>query len=610
MLLRSLRTRREQQDRDNEEMGNFTRLMGYLAKYWHLVFLSMFAVVAATGLNLVSPLIVREVVDRVLVEKEYSTLPLLTLAIVGVSALRGVFRFVQRYVQSYVGQRVVFDIRTDLFQAFQEKSFSFYDRRRTGQLMSRATSDVERVRVLQSWWIANITSSALTTVSITAILISLDLRLTLLSATVFPPIFICAYFLSKKIRPKHRAMRELMGAMTSILQENIVGTRVARAFAREDFEMEKFGEKNTEYLETQLETVRLRATYGPLMNLMLSLGIVLVYWYGGGEAIKGELSIGTLVAFAAYLSMLANPVRFLGFLITFYNSAMTGADRIFEILDYQTEVKQKPAATNLPSLKGEVKMEHVYFGYDPNRPIIEDLNLTVEPGETIALLGATGSGKSTVTHLIPRFYDVVSGRVLVDGNDVRDVTLKSLRDQIGIVPQETFLFSTTIRENIAFGKPNATVDEIIEAAKMAKAHDFIMSFPDGYETIVGERGATLSGGQKQRIALARALLRRPRILIMDDSTSSVDVDTEQEIQEAIQNVLKERTAFIITQRLSTIKDADRIVVLEDGKISEEGTHEELLAKGGIYTKIYETQFDEESYFKAEKNSRKAHSTEA
>ncbi|UCD72755.1 MAG: ABC transporter ATP-binding protein, partial [Candidatus Bathyarchaeota archaeon] len=326
--------------------------MSYLGRYWHLVFLGMFAVLVATGLNLVSPLIVRDVVDKVLIEKQYSTLPLYTLGIVGISVLRGIFRFIQRYVQSYVGQRVVFDIRTDLFQALQEKSFSFYDKRRTGQLMSRATNDVERVRVLQSWWIAAITTSTLTTISITAILISLNLKLTLLSTIIFPPIFICAYILSKTIRPKYQEMRQLMGTMTSIVQENIVGTRVVRAFAREDFEIGKFGEKNTKYLDTRLETVKLRATYGPLMNLILSFGIIIVYWFGGGEAIRGELSIGTLVAFASYLSMLANPVRFLGFLITFYSSAITAAERIFEIMDFQTEVKESPTAIELPLLKG------------------------------------------------------------------------------------------------------------------------------------------------------------------------------------------------------------------------------------------------------------------
>jgi len=328
------------------------------------------------------------------------------------------------------------------------------------------------------------------------------------------------------------------------------------------------------------------------MNLMLGLGIVIVYWIGGGEAIRGELSVGTLIAFSTYLSMLVNPVRYLGFLVTFYTNAMAGGERIFEIMDFQSDVKEKPTAIDLPPVKGEVKFEQVSFGYNQGRPIIKDLNLAVKAGENVALLGATGSGKSTVTHLIPRFYDVSSGSVLIDGVDVRDLTLRSLRDQIGIVPQETFLFSTTIRENIAYGKPGATMDEIVKATKMAQAHDFIMSFPDGYETIIGERGATLSGGQKQRIALARALLRDPRILIMDDSTSSVDVDTEKEIQEAIENVLKERTAFIITQRLSTVRNADRIVVLEDGQIAEEGTHEELLARNGIYKKIYQTQFDE------------------
>jgi len=578
-------------------MGTFTRLMGYAARYWHLVLLSVFAIIVATALDLASPLIVREVVDRVLVKKQYFTLSLLTLAIVGVSILRGVFRFVQGYTQSYIGQRVIFDIRRDLFQALQEKSFSFYDEIQTGQLMSRATSDVETVRVLYSWWMTAVTTSTLTVISTTAILVSLNPRLTLLSTTIAPPIFVLAYVFSKRIRPRWRATRQYEGAMTAILQQNLVGARVVRAFAREDFEKEKFKRENAGYLENELEAERIRATFNPLMNLILNIGIVAVYWFGGGEAIRGELSIGTLVAFATYLTMLVNPVRYLGFLVTFYTNAMAGGERVFEIMDFQSAVKEKPEAAELPQMRGEVRFEHVYFGYTPNRPIIKDMDLTVRPGETVALLGSTGSGKSTVTHLIPRFYDVSSGRVLIDGFDVRDVTLRSLRDQIGIVPQETFLFSTTIRENIAYGKAGATMEEITRAAGIARAHDFIMSFPEGYKTVIGERGATLSGGQKQRIALARALLRDPRILIMDDSTSSVDIDTEHEIQEAMKSVLKNRTAFIITQRLSTMKNADRIVVLEDGQIAEEGTHTQLLAKNGIYTRIYQTQFAEDPSLK-------------
>lgn len=589
---------------ERETMGTFTRLMAYVAKYWHLVLLSMLAIVVATALDLVSPLIVREIVDKVLVQKEYSTLFLFILAIVGVSILRGVFRFVQGYAQSYISQKVVFDIRRDLFQALQEKSFSFYDEIQTGQLMSRATGDVETVRTLYSWWMTAVITSTLTAVSTTTILVALNLRLTLLSAIIGPPIFALAYIFSKRIRPRWRATRQYEGAMTSILQENIVGARVVRAFAREDFEKEKFGRENAGYLENELGAERTRATYNPLMNLMLSIGIVTVYWFGGGEAIRGELSIGTLIAFTTYLVMLVNPIRYLGFLVTFYANAMAGGERVFEIMDFQSAVKDKPEALELPQVRGEVRFEHAYFGYDPNRPIIKDLNLTVRPGENIALLGSTGSGKSTITNLIPRFYDVSSGRILIDGLDIRDVTLKSLREQIGIVPQETFLFSTTIRENIAYGKPNATMEDITRAAKIAKAHNFIMSFPDRYETAIGERGATLSGGQKQRIALARALLRDPRILIMDDSTSSVDVDTEQEIQEAMKSVLKGRTAFIITQRLSTIKNADRIIVLEDGQIAEEGTHRQLLAKNGIYTRIYQTQFAETPHLKRRRGGKR------
>jgi ATP-binding cassette subfamily B protein len=331
----------------------------------------------------------------------------------------------------------------------------------------------------------------------------------------------------------------------------------------------------------------------PFMAFTISLGTALVYWYGGGVVVQENMTVGSLVASATYLGMLVMPVRFIGFLITFYQQAITGAERIFEIMDTRSEVEEKPNAAELPPMQEQIMFKDVSFEYAPGKKVLDKINLTVKTGETIALLGATGSGKSSLIQLIPRFYDVTEGNITIDGRDIRDVTLRSLRQQIGIVLQETFLFSASIRENISYGRPNSTMEEVVQVAKIAGAHDFIMSFPDKYETKVGERGTTLSGGQRQRIAIARALLLNPRILIFDDSTSSVDVETEHEIQKALQILLKNRTTFIITQRVSTIKNATRIIVFENGCIAEEGTHEELLAKNGIYAKIYRTQFKEQ-----------------
>ena len=573
--------------------GIFPRLLKYMVKYWPAVLLAMSCVVAVTYLNVIVPLIVREVVDKVLVRNMYDQLPWLSLSIILVAVLRSVVSFTQRYSQQYIGQKVVFDLRNSLFRSLEEKSFSFYDQAQTGQLMSRVTSDVEQVRALLAWWLETLVASILTVGSVIFVISTIDLNLALLYLATAPLVLLAAYSFSKRIRPRFALTREIFGEIPSVIQQTIVGTRVVRAFAQEEHEAKKFEVPHGKFLKTNLEIWRYRSIFMPFMAFTLSLGTALVYWYGGGVVIRGNMTVGSLVASAAYLAMLVMPVRFMGFLITFYQQAITGAERIFEIMDAKLEVEEKPDAVELPPMQKQIAFKDVSFEYAFGKKVLDKINLAVNAGEIIALLGATGSGKSSLIHLIPRFYDVTEGSITIDGYDIRDVKLRSLRQQIGIVLQETFLFSASIKENISYGNPDATDEEIERVAKVAGAHDFIMSLPDKYETRVGERGITLSGGQRQRIAIARALLLNPRILIFDDSTSSVDVETEHEIQQALQTLLKNRTTFIITQRVSTIKNATRIVVFENGQIVEEGSHEELLARDGIYAKIYRTQFKEQ-----------------
>ncbi len=564
-----------------------------MVKYWPATAVAISCVAVVTYLNIIVPLIVREVVDRVLIQNKYEQLAWLSLSIVLVAALRSIFSFTQRYGQQYIGQKIVFDLRNDLFTSLEEKSFSFYDRTQTGQLMSRVTSDVEQIRALLAWWLETLVSSILMVGSVIFVMSTIDLRLAFLYLATVPPVFLAAYSFSKRTRPRFALIRQIFGDMTSVIQQTIVGTRVVRAFAQEEYETKKFGVSHNKYLTTNLELWRYRSVFMPFMAFILSLGTALVYWYGGGIVVAGDMTVGSLVASAAYLAMLVMPVRNIGSLITFYQQAITGAERIFEIVDAKSEVEENPNAVELPPMQREIAFENVSFEYAPGKKVLDNINLTVKAGETIALLGATGSGKSSLIQLIPRFYDVTEGSIRIDGYDIRDVKLRSLRQQIGIVLQETFLFSASIRENISYGRPNSTIEEIERVAKVAGAHDFIMSFPDRYGTKVGERGVTLSGGQRQRIAIARALLLNPRILIFDDSTSSVDVETEHEIQRALQILLRDRTTFIITQRVSTIKNATRILAFENGRIAEEGSHEELLAKNGIYAKIYRTQFKEQ-----------------
>ena len=576
-------------------MSSFTRLLGFLTKYWKGTALAIGSTVTVTALSLLGPIITGRIIDTILVSPEivrenYNMLVLLSASLVGITALTGILNFVQRYVGQYIGQRVAFDIRNTVFSALQEKSFSFYDKTRTGELMSRLTSDVDGIRMFLQFGVRMLIGTVLSLAGAILMMLSMNIQLTAISLAIFPFILIISIRMARLIRPSYNRIRQILGKMNTVLQESIVGIKVIRVFAREDFEIERFNRINEEYTEANRESVRLMATYRPLMTLILSIGTAIIYFYGGSNVIGGSFSLGSLIAFDLFILRLTMPMRFLGMAISFMQNALAGADRVFEIIDTKSEVEEKTHAITLPTLEGKVSFNNVSFEYLEGKKVLKNINLIIKPKETVALVGGTGSGKSTLTNLIPRFYDVSEGSIEVDNLDVRDVTLKSLRGQIGIVPQETFLFSTTIKENINYGNPNATMEEMIQATKMAQAHDFIESFPDGYETFVGERGMTLSGGQKQRIAIARAILSDPKILIFDDSTSSVDIETEHEIQLAIRNLLRDRTTFIITQRLSTIKNADRIVVLENGEIVEEGTHEHLLSREGVYARIYRTQY--------------------
>jgi ABC-type multidrug transport system fused ATPase/permease subunit len=480
-----------------------------------------------------------------------------------------------------------------LYKSLQEKSFSFYDEAQTGQLMSRVTHDVRSMQRVMSMWFASFANISISYILVLGLLLSINYRLTLLSLIPAPFVLFVSYRYNRVARPLHRERRRKLGDIESFLQQNITGIRVVRTFTQEGRETEKYSEKNQEYMGLNLKIIRYRALYPNLNDVFYSLATVALYWYGGSFLMGNTISLGDLLLFTRMMMRLMQPLRFISMLTSMYTSAMAGAERVFGMMDQEPDVKDRPDAIQLPPLKGEVRFENVSFEYIKDKLVLENINLTVQPGETIAILGATGSGKSTMIYLLPRFYDVTSGRVLIDGYDVREVALKSLRKQIGISLQEVFLFSTTIKENIAYGRPDTALSEIIKVAKAAQAHEFIMSFPDGYDTFVGERGATLSGGQKQRIAIARALLMDPKILIMDASTSFVDTETESKIQKALEALFKNRTTLVITQRLSTIKTANRIIILKDGKIGEAGTHEELLAKNGIYTRIYKTQFAEE-----------------
>ena len=571
-------------------MSVLGRLLKFAAPYWKRYVLAFIFLLAISGLTLLQPMVIRWVVDDVLATESYDLLIYGAVAIFGVAALKGVIQYLQRFNMAYAGQKVVFDIRNTLYKHLQQLSYSFYDQTQTGQIMSRVTSDVDAAQRFLSNGAIQIISNAVSFFATLILMLSLNWQLTLVAMVTVPVLAWRVQVYATKVRPMFTDIQQQVAVVNTRIQENISGQRVVKAFARKQYEMEKFERDNKELLQRSIRAERLSAINWSLMRLLTEMSLAIILWYGGRQVISTELTLGTLMSFNMLLGQLLGPIRMLGWQVSMVQRTIASGERIFEILDTQADVRDKPGAKPIGKIEGRVTFENVSFAYDGVNMVLKNINLDVSPGETVAILGGTGSGKTTLINLIPRFYDVTEGRILIDGIDIRDVTVESLRRQIGIVTQETFLFSASLRDNIAYGNPEATDHEIMEAAKAAHIHDFIMSLPDGYDTIIGERGVGLSGGQKQRVAIARALLMDARILLLDESTSSVDVETEMQIQEAFSRLLKDRTAFIIAQRLSTVRDADRVIVLDNGRIAEEGTHEELLQLGGIYTAIYNLQF--------------------
>ena len=511
------------------------------------------------------------------------------------AALRGVFAFLQTYWAERNSQSMAFEIRNDLFAKIQRLSFSYHDRNQTGQLMIRATDDIEKVRLFLGQGLLQLIGAIVLLSATLVILFTTNVQLALVTIWILPVSLILFMIFGTISQPLFTKVQIKLSALNTILQENLAGIKVVKAFTREKSEQKKFKDSASDLMNQQISISRLFAFLMPLVFLVANLGQATTLYAGGQQIIHGTLTLGEWQEFSLYLVYLFLPVAQFGFIITQFGQAAASAKRIFEILDAKNDVTDKSNAIALPAVRGEVKFEDVTFRYfQSGEPVLKNVSFETLPGQRIALLGATGSGKTTIINLLPRFYDPSEGRITIDGYDLRDVTLDSLRSQIGIVLQESTLFSGTIRENIAFGKSDASKEEIVEAAKAAAAHEFIMSFPDGYDTPVSERGTTLSGGQKQRVAIARALLLNPRILILDDSTSSVDLATEAKIQAALDLLMKNRTSFVIAQRISTVMSADQILVLDKGQIVARGKHEELLETSEIYADIYCSQLIDDS----------------
>lgn len=571
-------------------MTLYLRILSYIKPYMHRLIFAMFCTIMAAAGNLYIPWIIKDMIDEVLADKNGTMLNWIAASIIAIFVVRGLFWYGQNYLMSYVGQSVIIDIRAAVFKKLQRLSVSFYDKNKTGTIMSYVTNDVN---ALQSAMVENtiemITEGFILIGSVVA-MIYLDWRLTLFTVCTFPVVLWFMEFFGKKIRKTGGRIQECTADITSVLQESVASARVIKSFVREDYEVDRFDVENRANFRANMKNAQLMATLTPVVELVAAIGVTMIIWYGGNNVINGTITAGSLVAFLTYAVNISNPIKRLTRVIGNIQKALAAAQRVFMIIDMPEEIAESRDAKQLPEVSGKVEFQNVFFAYDDKGNVITDLSFSVKPGEVIAIVGPSGAGKSTIANLLPRFYDVNKGDIKIDGHSVREVTLDSLREQVGIVPQETMLFNGSVYNNILYGRLDATKEEIEAAAKAANAHDFIMQLTDGYETKLGDRGVNLSGGQRQRIAIARAILKNPRILILDEATSALDTESERVVQEALDRLMVGRTSFVIAHRLSTVKNADKILVLEKGNLVESGTHDELLALDGLYAHLYKIQY--------------------
>ena len=571
-------------------MKNYKRLLKYMRPYLRQFVLAVICIILAAGANLYLPWIIKDMIDKVLAEKDMMMLNAICIGIVVVFFLRGIFFYGQSYLVSFIGQKVIIDVREVMFRKFQRMPMAYFDKHQTGETMSYITNDVAAIQsALVDQLIELVTEGSILIGSL-VLMVVLDWKLSLLTLVVIPLVGQAMKIFGRKIKRNGTIIQERMADITSLLQESISSIRVVKSFVREDYEIKRFCRQNELNFQAAMKNVQLTSLLTPSVEFLAAISVTVIVWFGGYEVVEGTITAGALVAFLTYAVNLANPVKRLSRVYGNMQRAMAAVDRVFAVIDLEETIADRPDARPMPETHGHVEFDHVSFGYKEGVLALSDVSLEAKPGQMIALVGPSGAGKSTIANLIPRFYEVTFGAIFIDGRDIRDVTVGSLREQIGIVPQETMLFSTTVRENIRYGRLDATDAEVEAAARAANADAFIRELDAGYDTEIGERGLSLSGGQRQRIAIARAILKNPRILILDEATSALDTESEKIVQAALDHLMVGRTSFVIAHRLSTIFHADQIFVIDDGHVKEHGTHEELLAMGGLYSNLYNIQF--------------------